>query len=281
MVDSGVSTASQQVEADWRLPARRRWWTGPLDEIASRWSRLIRHAGTRLGGAPRLSGRPPSANGASSLHLVWEVPSGEDLIEASVSLVVPALPRVPRLYFWALQVSFEAGSGAHLGLQWAADPPRKLRHVNWGGYGTTGAELSGGTSNLPSSFNNPNTRDYDWQPGRPYRLRISREAGRWAGWVDKTLVRGLDAPGETLRDPVVWSEVFADCDDPAVSVYWFDLEVVTQSGRRLRIDSVVARYQSRHEGGCDNTSSETDGKAFVQTTNAIRASPPGVRLRVN
>jgi hypothetical protein len=99
--------------------------------------------------------------------------------------------------------------------------------------------------------------------------------------VDDTLVRGLDAPGETLRDPMVWSEVFADCDDPAVSVCWSDLEVVTQSGRRIRIDSVVARYQSRQEGGCDNTSSGTDGKAFVQRTNAVRTSPPGARLRVN
>jgi hypothetical protein len=99
--------------------------------------------------------------------------------------------------------------------------------------------------------------------------------------VDDTLVRGLDAPGDTLQSPVVWSEVFADCGDPAVSVYWSDLEVVTQAGRRVGIDSVVARYQSRHEGGCDNTSSDTDGQAFIQTTNAIRKSPPGALLRVD
>jgi hypothetical protein len=99
--------------------------------------------------------------------------------------------------------------------------------------------------------------------------------------VDDILVRGLDAPGETLQNPVVWSEVFADCDDPAVSVHWSDLEVVTRSGRHLGIDSVVARYQSRHEGGCDNTSSGTDGETFIQTTNAIRESPPGALLRVD
>lgn len=228
-----------------------------------------------------MTGRPPSSNGASSLHLVWEVPTAEALVEASVTLIVPALPSVTRLYFWALQVSFPDGAGAHLGLQWGADPPRRLRHVNWGGYAPSGAELSGATSNLPSSFANSNTRDYDWEPGRRYRLRISREAGGWAGWVDDTLVRCLDAPGETLQNPVVWSEVFADCDDPAVSVRWSDLELVTRSGRRLPIDSVVAHYQSRRDGGCDNTSSWSDGHAFVQTTNALRGSPLGARLRVD
>ena len=105
--------------------------------------------------------------------------------------------------------------------------------------------------------------------------------GGWAGWVDDTMVRCLDAPGETLRDPVVWSEVFADCDDPAVSVRWSGLEVVTRSGRHLPVHSVVARYQSRHEGGCDNTSSDIDGLAFVQTTNATRRSAPGALLRVD
>jgi hypothetical protein len=228
-----------------------------------------------------VTGRPPSANGASSFHLVWEAPAGEEFVEAAVSLVVEALPRVTRLYFWALQVSFSNGAGAHLGLQWGADPPTKMRHVNWGGYGAGGSELPGATSDLPSSFANPNTRDYDWEPGHPYRLRISREAGGWAGRVDDTLVRCLDAPGDTLQNPVVWSEVFADRSDPAVSVRWSDLELVTRSGRHLPIEAAVAQYQSRREGGCDNTSSRTDGRAFVQTTNTVRGSPPGARLRVD
>ena len=260
---------------------RLTWWTGPVDESGGRWSRLVRRGVAHLGGGDRVTGRPSSTNGASSFHLVWVVPTDEELVEISVRLAVPTPPSVTCLYFWALQVSFSNGAGAHLGLQWGADPPRTLRHVNWGGYGPSGAELSGGASSLPSSFANPNTRDYDWEPGRPYRLRISRAGGGWAGWVDDTMVRCLDAPGETLRDPMVWSEVFADCDDPAVSVRWSGLEVVTRSGRQLPVHSVVARYQSRHEGGCDNTSSEIDGSAFVQTTNATRRSAPGVLLRVD
>jgi hypothetical protein len=227
-----------------------------------------------------VTGRPPSANGASSFHLLWDVPNDEEFVEVSATLTVSALPGVPRLYFWALQVSFCDGAGAHLGLQWGADAPGRLRHVNWGGYQSSGAELSGGASDLLSSFANPNTRDYDWEPGRPYRLRISRAAGGWGGWVDDTLVRCLDAPGESITTPMVWSEVFADCDDPAVAVRWSDLEVVTRSGRRLQICSVVSRYQSRRDGGCDNTSSRTEGRAFVQMTNAVRESPPCTRLRI-
>jgi hypothetical protein len=234
-----------------------------------------------MGGRPRVTGRPPSPNGASSFHLSWEVPTGEELVEASVSLVVPVLPSVPRLYFWALQVSFFDGAGAHLGLQWGADPPRRLLHVNWGGYAATGAELSGKASSLPSSFFNANTRDYDWETGRAYRLRICRAARGWAGWVDDTLVRCLDAPGDTLRYPMVWSEVFADCDDPTISARWSDLEVLTRSGQRVPVDSVVARYQSRQEGGCDNTSSSRNGDAFVQTTNTARVTPAGANLRID
>ena len=252
-----------------------------MDASGSRWSNLIRRGVTRLGAGPRMSGRPPSANGASSFHLIWDVPTGEELIEAAVSLVVPVLPGVPRLYFWALQVSFSDGAGAHLGLQWGADHPGRLRHVNWGGYGASGAELSGGTSSLPSSLSNANTRDFDWEPVRAYRLRICRADRGWAGWVDDTLVRRLDAPGDTLQDPLVWSEVFADCDDPSVSVRWTNLEVVTRSGNRVPVDSVVTRYQLRQEGGCDNTCSRTDGDAFVQTTNAARETPLGSRLRID
>jgi hypothetical protein len=208
------------------------------------------------------------------------VPTDEELVEASASLLVPALPSVTRLYFWALQVSFPQGAGAHLGLQWGADPATRLRHVNWGGYGASGAELSGGTSQLPSSFSNPNTRDFDWEPGRSYRLRISRADDGWAGWVDDVLVRCLMVPADTLHSPVVWSEVFADCDDPAVSVRWSGLEVLTRSRRRIPVDSVTTSYQARQEGGCDNTSSEVAGTAFVQTTNVVRSTPPGASLRL-
>jgi hypothetical protein len=243
-----------------------------------RLSRLLRSAAARLQGQERVAGRPPSSNGASSLHLIWELPDNLSLAEASVTLRVPEVPRVPRLYFWALQVSFPSGAGAHLGLQWGADAPRRLCHVNWGGYGPGGRELSGSPSELPSSFGNPNTRDYDWEAGRPYRLRIANDGDGWAGWVGDTLVRHLDVPDESLVDPMVWSEVFADCDHPGVTVRWSDLTVVTRSGQQVPIRAAVARYQTRIEGGCTNTSSTVDGDAFVQTTSTPRNTAAGTRL---
>jgi hypothetical protein len=250
-----------------------------MDGPASRlWARLFRGSGARQERGPRVRGRPPSANGASSFHLLWEIPTRDELVEAAVTLVVLQVPDVARLYFWALQVSFPDGGAAHLGLQWAADPPRQLRHVNWGGYGPDGSELAGATSELASSFDNPNTRNFVWEPGRPYRLRISREPEGWAGWVDGTLVRTLDAAGDTLGRPMVWSEVFADCDHAMVGVRWSQLEVVTRRGLHLPVRSAVARYQSREDGGCDNTSSIVDGDAFLQTTDSVRQTSPGTRL---
>lgn len=243
-------------------------------------ARLLAQSGKRQSSTPRTSGRPPSANGASSLHLAWDVPSGVELAEAAVTITVPQVPAVPRLYFWALQASFVDGGAAHLGLQWGADPPRRMHHVNWGGYGPDGKELAGTPSGLPSSFGNPHTRDFDWQADRQYRLRICRGAQGWAGWVDDTMVRELLAPGATLAFPVVWSEVFADCDHPTVSVRWSDPEVVSRSGTRMAVSSAVAHYQPRSEGGCDNTSSAVEGDAFVQRTSTDRVTALGTRLHL-
>ena len=196
----------------------------------------------------------------------------------AVRLLVPELPVEPRLYFWALQVSSHAGAGAHLGLQWGADAPRHMRHINWGGYGAGGRELSGSPSALPSSFANPNTRDYDWEPGHPYRLRIAADGEGWAGWVNDTLVRHLDVRERSLISPMMWSEVFADCDHPSVTVRWSDPTVVTRSGEHVPIRAVVTHYQSLGDGGCTNTSSTVDGDSFLQTTSTPRVTPPGTRL---
>ncbi len=86
-------------------------------------ARLLRTTVGRLQKSERVSGRPTSANGASSFHLIWELPENLVLDEVAVTLHVPEVPVAPRLYFWALQVSFPGGSGAHLGLQWGADAP--------------------------------------------------------------------------------------------------------------------------------------------------------------
>ena len=238
----------------------------------------------------RTTGTPPSANGASSAHLWWELPGDEPLTEVSAVLEVLVLPRVARLYFWALQASFHDGSAnhgaAHLGLQWAAGPGPG-RAANWGGYDAGGAVLSGSRSELPSRTANPHTRYYQWEERRPYRLRIHRHPGRRDAWrgeiVDlatgqATVVRDLFVAATHLCQPVVWSEVFADCDAPPVVVRWSRMVALAAGGRLVRPEAVIVGYQARSDGGCDNSTAVQDGRGVLQLTNAERGVPSGARL---
>ena len=243
----------------------------------------------RAGDRPRLSGIPPSANGASSFHLAWMLAPGDPLVEVAATLTVAVPPAVDRLYFWALQASFDDGrrhrGAAHLGLQWCPGHPGSTA-VNWGGYGDHGGELAGSASALPSGRANANTRDFPWRPGRPYRLRIHAAPGGrgWRGEVadlttgEATVVRDLHAPGPYLAAPLVWSEVFARCDDPAVAVRWSDLAARTAGGGSVRPRGVRLSFQSRADGGCDNTDVEVADGGIVQRTNATRRVAPGAVL---
>lgn len=220
----------------------------------------------------RTTGFPGSSNRASSMHLRWDPPP-RPALEVAVTLEIVEPPVVPELYFWALQVSFlDRGrrvGGAHLGLQWYSLHPGSTA-VNWGGYRDGAGELEGEESSLPSATGNPNTRDFAWHPGRPYRLRISGDGdGWWRGEVidlstgEATVVRRLHGGGTALGEPVVWSEVFARCDDPSVIVRWSDLTP--------RPPMLHANYQSHVDGGCANTVSRRDGDTYLQITNTARS----------
>ncbi len=239
------------------------------------------------------SGRPPSGNGASSLHLSWPAPTGE-WVAAESTIEVLRPPTVNKLYFWAMQVSFSdqgrRGGAGHIGLQWHFDHPDKTA-VNWGGYGTSGNELSGSRSLLPSTVGNVNTRDFAWSAGRKYRLRVSLapEPGphgtqSWRGEIsdvqtgERTHIRDLWAQGRALVDPMVWSEVFAGCDEPSVAVRWSQLTLTDAAGASVTADRASVNYQSINDGGCANTSSVVDGAGWVQTTNTERITPQGTML---
>jgi hypothetical protein len=249
------------------------------------------------GGWNGTAGRPPSGNGASSFHLNWSAPAGPWVVaESTIEIVTP--PDVDKLFFWAMQVSFDRqgrhGGAGHIGLQWHPQHPGRTA-VNWGGYGPSGSELKGSQSALPSRTGNVNTRDYRWSPGRPYRLRVSRSPepgpGGRLGWrgevidVDEevvTVVRDLWAEGTTLASPVVWSEVFADCDDPTVIVRWSDLRLTDEAGRTATVDEVRVNYQSLGDGGCATTDSRVaEGTAaFEQRTGVERVTRQGSTLRI-
>jgi hypothetical protein len=243
------------------------------------------------------SGRPRSANAASSFHLVWDAPSGAwAAAEATLEIVTP--PKVDALYFWALQVSFadrgRIAGGAHLGLQWYPIHPGSTA-VNWGGYAADGRELSGSESSLASTPANPNTRDFAWQPSVRYRLHIglvpesgaSSAVRSWQGSVTAldtgrtTVVRELFVAGSTIEAPMVWSEVFADCDAPATAVRWSDLELTAADGSRASVQTVRTNYQAVVDGGCSHTNSAVAGDAFEQVTSTPRTTPAGSRLTLD
>lgn len=261
---------------------------------------LFRRVRTAWSSSLRTSGEPRSANGASSFHLVWEVPQ-VPLVEVSATLEVLMPPSVRRLYFWALQVSFASErrlqGGAHLGLQWHPRHPGSTA-VNWGGYRSgpgDRSELDGSDSPLPSSRRNANTRDFPWRPGRRYRLHVGTGPDdspapdgtrAWRGTVtdletgEPTVVRDLYSPGGYLMSPIVWSEVFARCEHPSVTVRWSDLAAVTAEGDRVRPARVRVNYQARSDGGCENTSASLDELGILQTTAVGRQVPQGAILPV-
>jgi hypothetical protein len=227
----------------------------------------------------RLSGPPRSANGASSFHAFWHLPRGcAPLAEVSCTLEVLGRPAHDRLVFWALQASFTGEGSAprgagHLGLQWHPSHPGSTA-ANWGGYDQRGSDLAGSTSARPSALGNANTRDYGWEPGRPYRLSISRAPDGGSGAIDGEALRVLHAGGAALSAPMVWSEVFADCDAPPTTIRWSALEAITVAGERVGADAVTVNYQRESDGGCSNTDTAVDDRGrVVQRTSVARVTP--------
>jgi len=170
-----------------------------------------------------VAGYPTSSNRASSMHLFWEVPALDaPVVEVRATLEVFEPPRVAELWFWALQASFGAAGGAHLGLQWHPSYPGSTA-ANYGGYANGGGELGGGPLGHPSALGNPNTCNYAWEPGRPYVLSIRRaRAGAWMGTIDDDPLRELacDDCDAGLWSPMVWTECFARCDAPPATARW-------------------------------------------------------------
>ena len=219
----------------------------------------------------RTTGYPASSNRASSMHLVWELPSRLDpVVEVRATIEVLDRPRAAELWFWALQATFGAAGGAHLGLQWHPAHPGSTA-VNFGGYDHGGRELPGSESPLPSALANANTRDFPWRPVHPYVLAIRRSGDGWEGSIDGIAVRTLWCGGREIVAPMVWTECFARCDAPPASVRWSALAVRTAAGATVAVDRARPNYQSVADGGCSTgrTAPAGDG-VWTQTTGVAR-----------
>jgi hypothetical protein len=235
---------------------------------------LTRPGGLTRRPTGRMTGRPTSANGASSFHLWWVLPASGALreVEATVEIQRPPARRV--LYFWALQVGFARGGrrlgAAHTGLQWHPGAPDGA--VNWGGYGPGGAELDGRGGDL-APVDSDNTRHWAWQAGRQYRLRVwSPTPGAWRSTITDLVdersvdVRDLLVDADELVEPVVWAEVFAPCDDPPTQARWSKMSALDATGVRVVPHAVRVTYQSGAEGGCVNTEARSEPEGIVAFT---------------
>ncbi len=244
--------------------------------------------------ASRTTGRPPSGNGASSFHLIWDAPP--TFAEAAVTFEVTTAPSVARLYFWAMQVSFvdptnqrATVGGAHLGLQFHPDYPNNGA-VCWGGYrhGSAGSgELDGSALGAPSARRNVNVCNYQWQPDVAYRYRVfSPSPGHWRGTITELstgaefVIRDLYSPATALTKPMCWTEAFADCDHASVDVRWSNPEVIDHDGTTVPITTASTNYQAVSDGGCTNTNSVRQGGGWVQRTNVERQIQGGQRLTI-
>jgi hypothetical protein len=75
--------------------------------------------------------------------------------------------------------------------------------------------------------------------------------------------------------------VFADCDDPSVTVRWSDLRALDARGNVVRPEAVRVSYQDYEAGECPNTDvmvDETGG--MLQVTNTPRSAKDGTLLRL-
>lgn len=249
--------------------------------------RSLRRAVDRLRGD--LYDTPASGGG---FHLWWRgLPADEPIVACEITLEILHEPQVPRIYFWAMQMTFldEVGTNhgvAHTGLQWN---PRHADHraVNWGGYRQAAdvtSILEGSDSPLPSTPDDRNTRDFPWRVGVPYRLAVRRGAQGWEASITDTdlgetiPIRELYAGGDRLGHFVVWTELFCAGRDPRSVVRWSDPAVITLSGETREPSEMVSNYPGgpewRRLDAC------TDAVGIVQSTDTRRSTRHGAALKL-
>ncbi|MEN8041863.1 MAG: hypothetical protein ABFR95_10210 [Actinomycetota bacterium] len=242
----------------------------------------------------RVAGAPPSVSGASSFFLWWDLPYGERVVEASVTLEVARRPELDRLVSFAIQGAFvrPSGGSCHLGLQHDPRFPDRSA-INWEGYDAGGSALTASESALPSVIEETATRDYAWRQAVPYKLTIERgderanETYPWFGAVtnlqsgERVVVRELVNASRYMRAPVMYIESYAPCDGPGFEARWTNATSVNLGGVVRAVRSMSVDYQPHAAGGCTNTNTAVEGDAFVQRAGQMRVTKSGTTLRID
>jgi hypothetical protein len=249
------------------------------------------------------------------MHLMWRLPSDlGPVIGASVVFELTEEPAVDKLYFWALQASFLDDDGtdlgaAHTGLQWNPRHPGG-RAANWGGYPSEHnnwkRNFKGSRNRLPGFDGDPNTRHYNWQSHRPYRLTIERapeQSGsffaellqpRPTGWRATVtdinsgqiqVLRDLYAGGTHLAHLCVWTEWFCSCDDPTTACTWTEFRVMTDDGSGNSTEHEPTEVFVNHPAeNCSNVGqriiTQTPELVIEQRMNTTREIPHGTVLPI-
>ena len=222
----------------------------------------------------------------------WELPpAGGPIVAASARLIVEAAPPVDELYFWALQASFTDGSGRRARRR--PPGPAVARRRTRAPAPPTGAATRPAAAILPGSESALPSAHRQRQHPRPGGSRacptaLDDRAGAPAAGLGRARSTApscarLAAGGDRLDGLMVWSEVFARCDDPPVAVRWsgFAATVADRRGPLARRPCAV-NYQARgrrrlrqHDGrGRRRRRRQLTGHAALRS----RRDPPAARL---
>jgi hypothetical protein len=94
------------------------------------------------------------------------------------------------------------------------------------------------------------------------------------------VIRELVPGGTHLCSLMTWSEVFARCEQPPVTVRWSNPVAFDDLDEPVRPAEVAVNYQSYGDGGCSNTTAFLDDVGVCQRTGCERLVATGSRLAV-
>ena len=134
-------------------------------------------------------------------------------------------------------------------------PVSKTIPIRWSIAGHLGCRTGFGSIAPPTPPERGGPRSPTWRLDRPTVIRdLWSGHARRPGLLSRALSKAraqADAVAEEagfLTGPMVWSEIFAECDAPSVTVRWSEFQAVDETGAVWRPDAVSVNYQPGRDG---------------------------------